>query len=392
MNWGLSDKGFYRPNQNEIKAMLDARTREEFGANVNLNYKSPNGILNGIWSWFFARLWEMGERVYHSSHPSQAVDVQLDYLTMFFGTARRRPQYSEGTLKFTGTPFYVIPAGRLYKRSDGAQFVLLQSVALDASGVGYGDISALDTGVFSNSNPNSITEQVEPDSDITAVTNEQATEGGAAREGDVELRRRLANSYAALGSGTINAIYPALLEVPGVRAVRVKVNETSSVKDGLPPHSIAVYTYGGNETEIAEALMKNYTGIQYFGTTQIPVKDISGNEHIIGFSKATTVEIEFRINIVVDNTFSSDGETTVRDSIINVVGGVDSNGNARNGYNMGDDVIYPQIISAVMNVQGVTNTTVEMSIKGSGSWVTTDIPIDDMEVANTSLADITVTR
>lgn len=390
MSWGLSKTGFYRPNQNEIKALLDARTKEEFGANVNLNYKSPNGILNGIWSWFFARLWEMGEKVYHSSQPSQAEGVQLDYLTVFFGTSRSRPQYSEGVLKFTGTPFYVIPFGRLFEREDGTQYVLLSPVTLDSAGVGYGDISSLDTGVKTNSDANTITIQVEPDSDITSVTNEAATTGGSEEETDVELRKRLANSYAALGSGTVNSILSDLLEVPGLRAVRIKVNEKSVPDGAQPAHSIAVYTYGGDDDEIGNALMKNYTGIQYWGSTNVTVKDISGNDHVIGFSKAVTTTVYFKIDITTDTTFSSTGINDVKDAIIEVVGGVDSSGNVQNGLNMGEDVIYARIISAVMSIQGVKNAQV---LQGTVNPPTSssDVAIGDMEVASTSMSDIEVT-
>lgn len=390
MSWGLSKKGFYRPNQNEIKAMLDQRTKDSFGANVNINYKSPNGILNGIWSWFFAKLWEMAEKVYHSSHPSQAEGVQLDYLTVFFGTSRIRPQYSEGILKFTGTPFYTIPYGRLFERQDGVQFVLLTPVTLDAAGIGYGDVTSLDTGIDTNSSVNTITIQVEPDSDITGVTNENETTGGAEEEGDVELRKRLTNSFAALGSGTVNSILADLLEVPAVRAVRVKVNEKGVTVDGLPPHSIAVYTYGGDDNDIANALMENYTGIQFFGSTSVTVKDISGHDHIIAFSKATTVPIYFDLKLSSNNTFSAGGINDVKDAIVSVVGGTDTRGVVHNGLNMGEPVVYARVISAIMGVQGVTNVQLTMG-DTTPPTSTADITINDMEVASVDVADIGVT-
>lgn len=388
-NWGLTKNGFYRPNQSEIKKVLDERSREEFGANVNLNYKSPNGILNGIFSWFYAILWEVTEKVYHSSHPSEAEGTSLDYLTIFFGTSRRRPQYAEGVLKFTGTPNYTIPFGRIFETEDKVKYFLLADVKLAANGVGYGDISALNTGVSGNCEPNSITVQVEPDSDVNSVTNESRLEGGAEEESDIELRKRLSNSYSALGSGTINAIYADLLEVPGVRAVRIKVNEQGVPVDGLPAHSVAVYTYGGDDNEIADALMENYVGIQFFGTTIVPTKDISGNSHNIGFSKAAISPVKFNITVQKNNTFPSNGVDEIKDAIVSVVGGIDSKGNASNGLNMGDDVVYARIINAVMNVQGVTNTQVLMA-KTADTLESKDIVIDDMEVANVHLSDIEV--
>lgn len=388
--WGLSDKGFYRPNQNEIKQTLDERTREEFGANVNLNYKSPNGILNGIFSWFWSKIWEVAEKVYHSSQPSQATGVQLDYLTIFFGTTRRRPQYAMGVLKFTGDPFYKIPFGRLFEREDGVQYVLMHEVTLDNLGVGYGEATAFLSGVSGNAVSNTITIQVEPDSQISSVTNDGDFDGGAEKESDVELRKRLSHSYSALGSGTVNAIYADLLEIPGVRAVKIDVNEEHTPQNGLPAHSIGVYTYGGDENEIGNALMENYVGIQYFGTTSVNVKDLSGYEHTISYTKATITPVAFDVKVSVDTTFSAGGDSEIRNAIVTVVGGVDTLGNTHNGLNMGQPVVHARIIAAVMNIQGVTNANITMGTVASGTFTENDIIIPAMEVASTSVSEITV--
>lgn len=389
MAWGMDKNGYTRPNQAEIREVLDARTREEFGADVNLSNKSPNGIINGIMSWFYAKLWELGEKVYHSSQPSQADGVQLDYLTPFYGTSRRRPQYATVVLTLTGTVGYQVPFGRLFKTVDGVQFITLQTVTFDSAGKGTALATAVLPGVAGNVVSGSITEQVEPDSDITSVTNLAGAEGGSEEESDNDLRERLARSFAALGSGTINSIYADLLEVPGVRAVRIKVNELSTEVDGLPPHSIAVYTYGGDDELIASALMENYTGIQYYGNVIVAVEDISGHIHNIGFTKAQAVEMEVSINVTTDNTFSPTGAVAIKNAIVKVIGGLDSNGNALSGYNMGDDVIYAQLLAAVMSVQGVTNVDLTVGKKG-GPLGKVDVVIADMEVANILLNNITV--
>lgn len=385
----MDKHGYTRPNQAEIREVLNARTREEFGADVNLSDKSPNGIINGIMSWFYAKLWELGEKVYHSSQPSQADGVQLDYLTPFYGTSRRRPQYAMVTLTLTGTVGYTVPFGRLFKTVDGVQFITLQTVTFNGAGTGTALATAVLPGVAGNVISGSITEQVEPDSDITSVTNTSGAEGGSEQESDDDLRARLERSFAALGSGTVNAIYADLLEVPGVRAVRIKVNELSTTVDGLPPHSIAVYTYGGDNEAIASALMENYTGIQFFGNVIVPVDDISGHSHDIGFSKATAVQMEVDVSVTTDNTFSPTGAVSIKNAIVKVIGGLDSNGNALSGYNMGDDVIYAQLLAAVMSVQGVTNVDLSVGKKG-GALGKADVVIDDMEVADVLLSDITV--
>lgn len=391
MAWGLSKNGFNRPNQAEIREDLDEQQRELFGADVNLNDKSPNGIINGILSYTFSKLWELAEKVWHSSHPSQAVGKQLDYLTVFFGTQRRRSRYAMTTIKITGTPGYIVPFGRLYERNDGneSQYLQMEDCTLDSSGVGYVDLTAVASGGLGNAPKNVITVQVEPDSDVISVTNEVVAEGGVNEETDEELRVRLESSQSSLGSGTVNAIYSDLIAVDGVRAVKIKVNETSVEKDGLPPHSIGIYTFGGDEQEIAAALMTNYTGIQFFGTTNVEVKDVSGSTHTIGFSKAVTKSIEVEVTLKKDSTFSTNGERDVKDAIVKVVGGVDTNGIVHNGLNMGDDVVYMQLANAVMNVQGVTDVSILMGEKGQ-LLSANSIVIGEMFVASVDVNDIKV--
>lgn len=391
MKWGLSKEGFYRPNQNEIREKLDEKARELFGNDVNVNNKSPIGFILGLLSWFFAMLWEVIENVYKSAFPSQAEGVSLDYLTPFYGTSRRRPQYSQVPLEFTGTPNYTIPFGRIFETENKIQFVLLQDVTLDNNGDGLGDVSSLLTGAFTNVAANTITVQVEPDVDILTVTNGSVAEGGADEEGDEELRKRLSLSNSALGSGTVNAIYADLLEIPGVRAVNVKINETSSTVGGQPPHSIAVFTHGGDVNEIANALMKNYAGLQFFGTTTISVNDVAGNPHDISFSESPLQNTEFEVTVTKNSSFPSDGEIAVKDAIISVIGGTDSTGNVQNGLNMGQPVYYASIISAVMSVPGVVNVQVLMNKKGVTPLNTNDITIASTDVANVLATDIEVT-
>lgn len=391
MAWGLSKNGFNRPNQAELRDDLDNQQRELFGADVNLNDKSPNGIINGILSYTFSKVWELAEKVWHSSHPSQATGVQLDYLTVFFGTQRRRSRYAMVTLKIKGTPNYTVPFGRLYERSDGneSQYLQMEDCLLDGSGNGSVDATCVLSGNAGNAPENVINVQVEPDSDVLSVTNDEVAEGGVNEETDEELRTRLASSHSTLGSGTVNAIYADLIAVDGVRAVKIKVNEKPTTEDGLPPHSIGVYTFGGVDQGIADALITNYTGIQFYGTTIVPTQDISGTSHDIGFSKAVTKPVEVKITLVKNSNFSSRGVNDVKNAIVKVIGGMDTDGVLHNGLNMGDDVVYMQLANAVMNVEGVVDVSILMGEKGQ-SLTPNTITIGEMFVASISLSDIEV--
>lgn len=387
--WGLSPKGFNRPNQHDIKEEMDKQQRKFFGVNVNLNNKSPNGIINGILSYFFAKLYEEQEELWHAGHPSEAEGVQLDYLASFFGKRRARPQYAMGTFTFVGTPGYTVPYGRLFAKQDGTQYFLLRDVTLNENGIGEGMLNALSHGTKGNAAPNTVTVQVEPDSDITEVYNASPIIGGVDKESDDSLRSRMLDAPAAIGSGTINAIYADLYAVNGVTSVLVKNNNTASEVDGLPPHSNAVYVQGGDDQAIAEALMNNNVGLQFFGAQYYDVDDAGGHPHKIGFTRAKekTIYIKAEIKASSDTTNLSD---VIKNDLIALVGGVDNDGIAHRGLNMGEDVIYTKVISAIAGIDGVDDLFLSIgdSLENLSS---NNVVVDDTEVAQTSTANIEVT-
>lgn len=391
MAWGLSKNGFNRPNQAEIREDLDEQQRELFGADVNLNDKSPNGIINGILSYTFSKLWELAEKVWHSSHPSEAEGKQLDYLTVFFGTQRRRNRYAMGEIQIKGTPGYIVPSGRIYERNDDSemQYMQLQDCLINIDGNGFAEVTAINYGEAGNAPERTLTVPVEPDSDVISVINYEKITGGVNEETDEELRLRLESSQSSLGSGTINAIYSDLIAVPGVRAVQIKVNETSDYVDGIPPHSIAVSTLGGESQEIGEALMKNYTGIRFYGNKPVLVKDVGGNYHTLWYTLAYKTPIKAKVTIKVNNNFSSNGVKFVQDAIVKVIGGLDNENITHNGLNMGEDVIYMQVANAVMNVMGVTDVSLLLA-DNDNVLKPENVVIRPTSVAEIAVSDIEV--
>lgn len=388
-DWGLTDKGYKTPNQAEIREVLDQKTREGFGDDVNLSDKSPNGIFNGILSEFFGDFWQLSEATYNAQHPSTAEGVQLDYQAIFYGTSRIAGEYAYTNLLFQGTAGHTEANGKQYQTESGIFFTLSEDVTFDTNGIGYGLVYANETGAQGNVSANTITIQVEPDSDVVSVTNPEAAFGGVNRESDEELRNRLENSESSLGSGTVNAIFSQLQSVPGVRAVRVKVNVQDITVDGQPPHSIMVYALGGEGEDIAEVLMNNFTGNQFFGSETYVVKDVGGFDHEISFSRPTTINVASSVDVTTNSNFNSRGVDEIKNAIISIVGGVDTNNASHNGLNMGEDVIYAQLLGAIMRVDGIVDVSLRIGKVGE-TLTNSNITIEDGEVANANINDIVV--
>lgn len=390
MAWGLSRTGFNRPNQAQLKTEIDQRQKELFGEDVNLSSKSPNGILSGILSWAISIVWQVVERVYHNGHVSSAEGVSLDYKTIEFNTSRNPEQFAEGQVLITGTPNFTVLAGTRYEKENGVDYAVKENVTLDITGQGVADIVSLSPGIEGNADPNTITVQSEPNSDVLTVTNPSMVEGGREKETDEELRKRLFQLGASNGSGTTNAILADVLATPGVRAANITVNQEDVPVNGQPPHSNHVFALGGEGEDIAAALFRNYVGLQFFGSDEYIVKDSGGNPHIIAYTPATPTPIYVNVVITTDVTFQSNGVNQVKDTIVRLIGGTATDLSTYTGLNMGDDVITSKIIAAVMSIQGVTDATVTLGTTPDPTGAA-NIPIGPAEVAQIAHSDIAVT-
>ncbi|MFE3976699.1 MULTISPECIES: baseplate J/gp47 family protein [unclassified Peribacillus] len=335
MAWGLSEKGFNRPNQADLKEEIDQKQKELFGEDVNLSYKSPNGIISGLLSWILAKVWELAEKVYHSGHPSEAVDKNLDYLTSYFLTSRNPELYAEGTVDFTGTPNYTVVGGTRFETETGVDYALKEDALLNSSGIGTGSVVSLTAGLIGNTLPGTITVQSEPSSNIETVINSEAITGGREKETDIELRKRLLETNGIKGYATPNSIVSAVQNVLGVRAANIHNNNTNVTVNGTPPNSYQVYVLGGNGQEIAEAIFdKGPAGIEPYGTSSFQVLDMSGVSHKVSYTPANTVNVFASVNLTTDNTFQSSNITEVKDTIVRFIGGTVGDGSIYTGLNI----------------------------------------------------------
>ncbi len=110
-----------------------------------------------------------------------------------------------------------------------------------------------------------------------------------AGETDARARARIRQSLAARGFGTCDALLAAVRSVEYVRDARLLVNETDEPDSrGIPAHSIAVVTRGGDPAEIGQAIWeKKPPGIGTWGSTTVNAADREGNLHPVSFTRHT---------------------------------------------------------------------------------------------------------
>lgn len=127
--YGLTDTGFIKKRQPEIKSELETEFRTLYGPGVNLLPTSIFGQIVGIFSEREALLWELLEDLYNSNFPDTASGVSLDNAVALTGTTRLPATYSSVTARVFGTLGTLIPANSIFSvvGVPASRFIALQS-------------------------------------------------------------------------------------------------------------------------------------------------------------------------------------------------------------------------------------------------------------------------
>lgn len=363
-NWGLTEKGFYRPTYVELLNFVEYRARELFGDKINLTVRSPLGLFLRIIAWVWDLLFSLIEDVYNSRFIDTAAGDSLYNLGKTIGMSLICDTKSTGYIKIRGTPGVKIPAGFLVSTYDGLQFTVMDNVTIRDDGEVSALIRAVEAGPEYNVVAGTIKMIVNPASvnGINEINNDAETSGGRWTEKDHEFRSRYYKSVDYMGGVNADAIRSAILnDVGGVASTYVYENDSDEYDENyqLPPHSIEVVVHGGLDEQIAAAIYNRRAGgIQTVGNTSISILTTSGQVLKICFSRPVTKKIYVKINqLKTDSNYIGDDQ--LKRAVINYIGD-----NTIGGLEIGEDVIYMQLPGVISAVPGVIDF--ELSIGTDG--------------------------
>lgn len=352
-DWGLTPKGFYRPEYVQILNAIEYRARELFGDNVNLTVRSPLGILLRIDAWMLNILFGVLEKVYNSRFVDTSEGNSLYNLGRMIGMYLLPAGKATGYVTIEGTEGTVIPAGYLLSTPGGLQYTVMREEIIGAEGKILALIQAVQTGREYNTDAGTIINIVNPAAvrGIKGVCNESPVINGRERETDAEYRDRYYKSVDYAGGVNTEAVRAALLQdVQGVYTAYVYENDSDMYDPvyKLPPHSIEAVVYGGLDEDIARAIYeKKAGGIQTNGNKSVPVMTNSEQLIDISFSRPDLINIYIKIfNLETNEDFP--GEDTIKEAVINFIGG-----DASGGLGIGADVPYQGIPAIIMQIKGI---------------------------------------
>lgn len=137
--------------------------------------------------------------------------------------------------------------------------------------------------------PNGIvTKMVDNISGFDGVVNYLEPIYGRLQESDIELRQSYLAKSAIRSNTMIDSIVAELLNnVTGVESASGYENDTDETNDmGMPPHSIEIVVEGGDNNQIAEAILKRKAGgIYTYGSTKVDVAGRYGESIPIRFNR-----------------------------------------------------------------------------------------------------------
>lgn len=379
--FGITDKGFLRPMYNDILESKIRKAREAFGIDIDVSETSFLGQLLRLEAWDEAEIWEQVEKVYFSAFVNSTEGTGLDNVGMYLTITRRPATRSIGQVTIYGEEGALVPAGFRVATKTGVIFETLEEVEL-VGGQATVRIQSIGAGKNQNVAKGAIEIIVNPNPKIYRVTNADETDSGLDIETDDEFRDRYKKSYSKAGGSTVPALTSALLDIDGVVDAEVVENVTMKTVDGIPPKSFECFVYGGDESQIIDAIYRNKSaGIQAFGEIKKEVTDEKGRTHTIGYTKAKTTDIWVKIKVKKDSDYK--GDDALKRFVINYIGGFDSDGLEYKGLKLGKEVVFTKIQSLGMCLGGIADLEAFVSEDGS-KWKQTNIEIARDSIARTS--------
>lgn len=257
----INPSGIVPTDLARYKTLVEDKLRSLFGNNVVLDDETVVGQLVGTLALALAQVDERAVEVVNGFNLNTAVGEQLDALGSVIALYRNEARSSTVTLTVTSTASTTIPAGSRVRAAEGSpEFATDADVVLTGAGSATVNATAVDSGPGPiEAAAGTLTEIVNPVLGWSGVYNAAAAVPGRARETDTAYRRRFQTAYAHLGRDGLENIRSAVLNVDGVKDVRVEENNTAaSVRESnypvaIPAHSLyIVVDYQGSTTPALE--------------------------------------------------------------------------------------------------------------------------------------------
>ncbi|MFC0227394.1 baseplate J/gp47 family protein [Serratia aquatilis] len=330
-----------------LREYLDAMRQTYLGIDQgwDINPESPDGLAIAAWCEMLANLDEGVVAAYHAADPNAAMGRALENIAAFAGVKRRKASFSTAVVEFVGDGLIEVPANTLIRhRINDTLWATDSAVVTSLSGVAHVGVTCLAPGA-QGANIGTLTRIATPVPGIRAVTNHEVASLGLDEEKDNAFRIRRSESVALPGNNQIDNMYAALVNVPGVKQVKIFEN-VESVPDehGIYGHSMALFVDGGIPENIATTIATHKNpgcGLNRYNA--IPNKVTlntftpNGQPFAATFFRPDYVSIFVRVEIAT-STLTEDDKPKIKQAIVDYTlqGFDETAGFAKKGVRIGE--------------------------------------------------------
>ena len=299
----------------------------------------------------------------------QAKDSEILFLAQQFNplTAEGRWQEALGKIYFisrktaeptvvtctcTGLYNTIIPAGSIVQNTDGYQLRSLDSATIPSSGTVDIEFEVTETGPIQIA-AESVTKIVTVVPGWDTVTNAAAGVLGRDAETQTEFETRRYNSVATNAHGSVSAIQSAISGVDGVLDCVVMENSTNAqiTVHGvtIDPHSICASVYGGDGSDIAEAIYRRKdAGCGTTGNTVVTYSDPEYNNATYTYNilRPTPTAVKMTVTIKQTDATPASIAEDIKTALVGNFYGQGSNARVTTAATLYASRFYPVVIAA----------------------------------------------
>lgn len=373
--------GVIVPDTSVIRAEVESEWRSALGQDLVVTSETPQGAVITIDVESRDGMVRNNAELANQINPDLAGGVFLDAIWALTRGRRRSATRSVlSGVEFRGVPGTIIPAGSVaVVETTGARFLTSIDLVIGTSGLVIGQAVAEETGPIA-APAGSLNQVASSVLGWEQVYNPSSAALGADRESDIASRKRRRNTLALQSISLPEAVTSRVCDVDGVRSLsfRENVTEDPITIDGidLSPKSIWVCVDGGEETEIATALLNSKTGgANWNGEVLISlIEPFSGQPYAVRFDRPEEINRILRITI---KPTTLDAQTIIPDALTRyATGELDG----EDGLVIGEDLSPFEIAGAINEVEPrIFVRKVESSTDGL-AWSSDIIPANINQV------------
>lgn len=373
------------PDTSDTLSLVQTMYKSSLGQDLNLDPNTPQGQLITADTIALNSVIRNNTQLANQLNPNNATGVflrSIGALMNITDTPTRRSVCVNCII--TGIPNSIFPSGSVATNQQGAPFLSIQDIVLDANGSGTVTFQARDAG------PIEVPVNTLSPSDAvigwSKVVNPTSAAVGSSAMTDYEYRLYRQNALSNQSQNCVEATESKLVQLPGVTSVVVRENDqnTQQTVDGvvMPANSlwVCVNDDGGVSSDILNTLLTtkapgcawtqslNNAGTPFQGTVVSPS---TGQTYVI--KAVRSIPTQFFTRIYVNNANSMvDLQTAATDAILNwAAGSVESDPGLVVGR-----AVSPFDISGSVTLQlpGTRVRLCQVSLDGI-TWSTDNLPI-----------------